>query len=131
MSEAYQSIRAFLRDFRQSPWREIHVAGAGFEYFMSRDPAAVSPMLANEGTGEAPGEHVDGPVAMLRAPHLGLFRSLVPVGSAVASGDRVAEIMVLDRPTYITASTDGVVAHVADDGDLVEYDAEIVGISPA
>ena len=131
MSEAYQSIRAFLRDFRQSPWREIHVAGQGFEYFMSRDPDAVSPMLANHVAVDGAGEASDGPVAMLRAPHLGIFRSLVSVGSSVAGGDRVAEIMVLDRPTYITAATDGVVANVANDGDLVEYDAEIVGIRAA
>ncbi|WP_066557522.1 hypothetical protein [Croceicoccus bisphenolivorans] len=126
MNDVSHSIRAFLREFRNSPLSEVHVAGDGFEYFLTRRAGSTSPM---RGVGEVAEAAVPAAESVVRAPHLALFHAIAAVGDMVACGDRIAELSVLDRTTYVTADRDGTIAAITPNAGLVEYDEELLIIA--
>jgi acetyl-CoA carboxylase biotin carboxyl carrier protein len=129
MSQSVDDVRALLRDFRQSPWFDLHVKSADWCIFLAKPGGKANPMLAVD-AGEAAVEAADlGDAISIGAPHLGLFSPHVDVGAQVAAGVSIGVLNVLDRATEVIAESAGIVEAVFfQEGDLVEYGEALVTI---
>lgn len=138
MNESINNARVFLRLFEKSPFGELCVRSDTFDLFMAREAGRVNPLLAPAGVAAAAepvSEAVAVPAAVLecliiRAPHVASLVSVVPAGTAVAVGDMLATLALLDEEIIIAADRAGVVGalHVAP-GDLLHYAAPILDLS--
>ena len=101
------------------------------------DSARHDDACAGEGSvvGPAPGNASAAAEALLvtvQAPHLGTVKSLAGVDTAVAAGDVVGQLAVLDTVTDLVSDAAGVVeAVLASAGALVEFDAPLLRIRGA
>ena len=118
MSQMLGSVRALLRDFIQTDWRDAYLRSDDLELFLSRR-YGVNPMQQAE---EVPTETASPDRHGMNAPHLGIFHALAEKGAVVRKGDIIANLDVLGRETEIIAETSGKVALIEATGSLLEYD---------
>lgn len=140
MSELVSDTRAFLRLFRQSGARDMHLRFGDYEAFFARTDGGADPMraAAPEAVAE-PAPVAPVPVAApaagdvtVTAPHIASFVSALAVGSEVRAGDPVARIELLGEEIAVPADRAGIVAEVmAEAGALVEYSAPLVRLLAA
>lgn len=128
MTQNLDQIRALLRDFRQSPLSEFHVAVPDFECFLTRLEGSANPMGSLGGAELADEVSVAAKVSSCRAPHLGIVRAIRAVGDAVAKGEHIADLMALDRATPIYAEADGNIFEGLVEGNFVEFGQAIAAI---
>ncbi len=123
---ALGEIRSLLALFRQSDLRDLWVGARDWSVFLAKPggspypnaPAAPSPAIA-----AAPADTVT-------AAHLGVVTELLPSGSAVAIGDKVAELAVLDERRAVLARGSGTVGrHLAPVGQFVEFGQPLLEIA--
>ena len=140
MSELVSDTRAFLRLFRQSGARDMHLRFGEYEAFFAKADGAADPMRAAAAVEVAPAA-VAGPAPVaapaagevtVTAPHIASFVSALVVGSEVRAGDPVARIELLGEEIAVPADRAGIVAEVmAEAGALVEYSAPLVRLLAA
>lgn len=127
MSDAIENIRAILRDFNQSSWRDLFVRTDDWQLFLARSDGGPNPLNAYPCHPLADSTAIES--ASIAAQHLGIFLPAAQVGQKVGAGALVGTIRVLDRETPVTAETAGIVAWLAADGEFVEYGARLVEIA--
>lgn len=148
-------IEALVDLFGQSAWDEMHLEIDGEELFLSTDsrartatPTAAPVTTATAQAGPATIAHVPGiggttrPAAWVsvKAPNLGTFYKAsapdaapyVTVGSIVTAETEVCLIEVMKLFTTVRAGISGVVREITmQDGQMVEYGADLLWIEPA
>jgi biotin carboxyl carrier protein len=131
MSDTIDNSRALLRLFTKSGYGELHVRLGDFQMFVARADGARNPLRAGAPAAEpsAPASAVS---HVVTAPHIASLVSTLPVGSAIAAGDMVARIALLDEEIDIAAEQAGMVdAVLAQPGTLVEYATPILSLRSA
>lgn len=145
-------IEALVDLFSQSGWDELHLEIDGEELFLSNDSRARTAACAPAALPAA-GHAAPVPVAQaaprgarpahwvaVKAPNLGTFyrasspeaAPYVTVGAMVTPETEVCLIEVMKLFTTVRAGMDGIVREIAaQDGQMVEYDTEILWIEPA
>jgi biotin carboxyl carrier protein len=131
MSDTIDNSRALLRLFTKSDYGELHVRLGDFQMFVARANGGCNPLRAGTPAAErsAPASAVS---HVVTAPHIASLVSTLPVGSAIAAGDMVARIALLDEEIDIAAEQAGMVdAVLAQPGTLVEYATPILSLRSA
>ncbi|HZU64298.1 MAG TPA: hypothetical protein VFF98_11485 [Novosphingobium sp.] len=119
--------RALLRQFQHGKARACHIRTPTLELFLSRDracrPQALPPAPDPDPAPAAL------PASPLAAPHLATVVELAGVGLAVAAGDVLARLRVLDRHSELRADSACVVAaHHLAPGALVQFGEALLSI---
>ena len=127
MSDAIGEIRALLREFNQSSWRDLFVRSGEWQVFLARTDGGPNPL--NSGQWQETADAPSMQSAIVTAPHVGIFAPVGEVGRNVAAGALVGTIRALDRETPVTAEAAGTVGWLAADGEFVEYGARLVEIA--
>ncbi len=129
MSEAIDEIRAILRDFCQSPWRDLFVRTGDWQLFLVRPGGGLNPIQAH-----VRDDHTGAQLAMavndsvVTAPHLGLFIPDCQADVKVKEGAIIGSIRALDRDTPVFAAVEGAVDWLAGDNEFVEFGAALAEI---
>lgn len=126
---AVTDIRALLWQFQKAGLRDLHLRSPALQVFLARHDGTANPMFA-----AAPPEPAvaDEQLAIIHAPHLGLFEPLCAVGERIAPGSLVARIDVLGRKTDVHCREGGRVAALGGvAGGLVEYGDELFAFAAA
>ncbi|WP_374414687.1 biotin/lipoyl-containing protein [Novosphingobium colocasiae] len=134
MSELVSDTRTFLRLFRHSGYKDMHIRLGDYEAFFASPDGAANPLLAGEVTAGVDAAPAGDPGAdlIVAAPHIASFVSALPVGSTVAAGEAVARIELLGEEISVPADRAGTVSHVlAEAGALVEYSTPLVRLLAA
>lgn len=151
-------IEALIDLFGQSAWDEMHLEIDSEELFLSTDsrartttaPAAVAPAPAMPVAQASPATVARAPDVgatarpatwvAIKAPNLGTFYKApapdaapyVTVGATVTPETEVCLIEVMKLFTTVRAGIAGVVREIAmQDGQMVEYGADLLWIEPA
>lgn len=128
MSQAIDEIRAILRDFTQSSWRDLFVRSDDWQLFLARPDGGPNPLKAGHHSGRVD----EGPMAVessvVAAPHLGLFVPACQIGEDIVDGAILGRIMAIDRATPVLATVAGAVEWLASEGEFVEYGARLAVI---
>jgi biotin carboxyl carrier protein len=131
MSDTIDNSRALLRLFTKSGYGELHVRLGDFQMFVARADGARNPLRAGAPAAE-PSALASAVSHVVTAPHIASLVSTLPVGSAIAAGDMVARIALLDEEIDIAAEQAGMVdAVLAQPGTLVEYATPILSLRSA
>lgn len=136
MSDTIAHSRALLRLFAQSGYGELHVRSGDFEMFVARSGGRRNPLHAVASLAQPPATVQSTPAQAtafrVTAPHIASLISILPVGSAVAAGDAVARLALLDEQIDIVADRAGMVdAVLAQPGALVEYATPLLSLTSA
>jgi biotin carboxyl carrier protein len=116
MTDPVTEIRALLRQFEKSGLKDMYVRSQDWTVFMALPGGAANPMQTSPALA--------GPVnlALICAPHLGLFEPVCAPGDEVSAGQVIALIDVLGRKTEVTSAGAGRVVAINFAGyDLVEF----------
>lgn len=128
MFQAINDARALLDTLIASDWNDIHVVSGESEIFIAKTSGRANPMLERHDV--APAEPAASRAIVreeVRAPHVCTLVEVVPVGTRVSVGDRVAVLRVLDDEQPLLATLAGTVgAHPADVGGLLDFGAPVV-----
>jgi len=130
MGSVVTDIRALLWQFQKAGLRDLHLSSEALQVFFARGDGSANPML----TAAEPVQPAasDMPVAVISAPHLGLFEPYCAVGERIAPGSLVARIDVLGRKTDVHAPQGGRVLDCGfAAGGLVEYGDELFAFAAA
>ena len=112
--------RVLLAELARSPYADLHVRTAAGEIFLAKPHGRANPLRARD----------DRPRVTITAPHVATVVSVAAPGSAIAAGDVVARLEVLDEIIEVASEDAGVVAEVlASAGDLVDFDAVLLTLS--
>lgn len=132
MSDTIDNSRALLRLFTKSGYGELHVRLGDFQMFVARADGARNPLRAGGAPAAEPSAPASAVSHVVTAPHIASLVSTLPVGSAIAAGDMVARIALLDEEIDIAAEQAGMVdAVLAQPGTLVEYATPILSLRSA
>ncbi|WP_225008859.1 hypothetical protein [Novosphingobium percolationis] len=133
---AIDNARALLDAMLAGGWNEVCVTGEEGDYFLARQPGTVNPLLVVEAAlpGPAPALVAVGSAQFetltVKAPHVGTVVWLAPVGQAVAEGEVVARLAVLDETLDVPAAKAGkVAAQVARIDDLAEFATPLIELA--
>lgn len=130
---AIDNARALLDSFLQSEWQELHIASAdGFELFIAREGGGPNPIFGvDEPTeGSLPAPAPARSTVEIAAPHVATVAWVAKEGAAVASGDAVVRLSVLDEETELTTERGGRIAAVeVEEGQLVEFGTIVLRIA--
>ena len=128
LATAIDDARALLDTLLASDWNDVHVVAGGTEIFIARRSGRANPLLAGGETAAAAAPEQRATAREeVRAPHVATLVEVVPVGTPVAAGDRVAVLRVLDDEQPLTAAVAGTVgATPAAPGALLDYGAPVV-----
>ncbi|MGD9659762.1 MAG: biotin/lipoyl-containing protein [Porticoccaceae bacterium] len=113
---------SLLQVFEHSPWNELHVRTEDMEIYISRTREGCNPMKMASGCDAE--QQPDGGKSpqLIKAMHLGSFKNNSAKGQAVAAGDTLGWLEVLDDVRPVLASATGVVATIlCEEGDFVEH----------
>lgn len=132
--QAINDARALLGTLLSSDWLELHVVSGDTEIFLARVGAGVNPM--REAAAPVGYARADAPVGggetVMTAPHVATLVDILPAGTVVAAGQKVATLRVLDDREDVEAAVAGTVIRVgAAAGELVEYGAPLLSIAGA
>lgn len=126
MSDPITEMRALLREFEKSGLKDMHVRSNDWTVFMAQPGGAANPMQ----TSPALAGSVN--LAVICAPHLGLFEPVCAAGDEVSAGQVIALLDVLGRKTEVTSNEAGrVVAVNFAANDLVEFGDVLAEIAAA
>lgn len=130
---AIQDARALLDTMLAHDWQELHVVSGGIEIFLARREGCANPMRARMVAAPSIAPPLPlGKEVPIKAPHVATVVSLAQVGKAVAAGDTVVVLRVLDEEHRVVAAGAGVVESVgAAVGDLVEFDMPLLTLREA
>lgn len=135
MNKTITDTRALLRLFEQSDYGELYVREGDYQLFLARTAGRTNPLRRGASVTPVPlaaPEAKPSAAIMVTAPHIASLISALPVGSAVAAGDIVARIALLDEEIDIAAEQAGMVdAILAQPGALVEYATPILSLVAA
>jgi len=125
---AINDARALLDALLASDWGDVHVTSGGTEIFIARAAGGANPMrTSSEPAVEA--LRGGGTTSTVTAPHVATLVSVVPIGSNVTQGERVATIEVLNEEEMVLAPVSGRVSVVhAEQGRLLEFKTPILDI---
>lgn len=119
-------VRALLRDFGKSDWRELALDGKGWALFMAKPGARSNPftstVTASHGSDAVTAQTVS-------APHLGILALQCGEGQWVKEGEALGALHVLDRVTPLMSTGAGRVSLHFKDGDLIEYGNAVLSIA--
>lgn len=119
-------VRALLRDFGKSDWRELALDGKDWALFMAKPGAGLNPftsaVTASHGSDAVIAETVS-------APHLGILALQCGEGQWVKEGEPLGTLHVLDRVTPLMSTGAGRVSLHFKDGDLIEYGNTVLSIA--
>jgi biotin carboxyl carrier protein len=125
---AINNARALLDAMLAGGWQQVCITGNEGDYFIARDRGIANPLLV---AGETPAAPVpQGPAKAIMAPHVGTVAWLVPVGHAVAAGDVIVRLMVLDEQVDVVAASAGKIAehHVRID-ELAQFGTPLLALA--
>jgi acetyl-CoA carboxylase biotin carboxyl carrier protein len=129
---AIDDARTLLDTLLASDWHDIHVVSAETEIFIARDGGRANPMRRSEIAANPPASElpdVSDESQVVTAPHVATVVDVLPIGTQVESGARLATIRVLDGEEDVPAPQSGtVIAIHAPSGALVEFKAPIVSL---
>lgn len=133
--QAITDARALLDTLLTSGWRELHVISGDTEIFIARQGGGFNPMRASA----PPAMPVPAPVSaaveqdtVVKAPHVATLVDLLPVGTMITAGQKIATVRVLDESEAIEAPISGtIIRHEAAAGALVDYGAVLLAIRVA
>lgn len=112
-------VRALLRLFGQSDLLDLWVRAPAWSVFLAKPGGGREPGVGT--VDDAPAGPATDNVA-IDAPHLGILRDPLPLGTTVTAGGRIATLDVLREERAVAAPRDGTIAAVlAEDGALLEY----------
>lgn len=133
---AITNARALLDVMQAGGWAEVRVTSEDGDYYFARNPGTSNPLVAPAATAVAAGV---APVAAgtvqvtsvaVSAPHVGTVAWLAAVGQAVAEGEAVARLAVLDRTVEVPATRAGTVTvQLARLDDLAEFATPLVELA--
>lgn len=126
---ALDDARALLDAFIENDWSSASIRTNGREFSFSRD-AALGGLgaSAHNSIGAAEVTTAAQPVT---APHVGTVTSLAPVGTAVARGETIVSLSVLEDIIDVPAPCEGrIVSHGAEAGTLVEFGQVLIELAP-
>lgn len=126
MSETIDDVRAILRDFRASPWRDLFVKSNDWQLFLAKPGGGPNPLQAVACMPDDEEAIAAGVCAT--APHAGVFVPQVQAQQTVSQGDLLGSVRVLDRETPILADAPGVIQWLRAEGTFVEFANELVRI---
>lgn len=135
---AITNARALLDAMLAGGWAEVCVQGEEGDYFLARSPGTPNPLVAP--TPVAPASAAPAPVAapsptasaktLVTAPHVGTVAWLAGEGQAVAAGEVVARLAVLDEAVDVAAPSAGTVTvGLVRLGDLAEFKTPLVELT--
>lgn len=128
MAIAVDDARALLDAMLASDWDNVHVVAGETEIFIAKSPGRPNPLFAGGKTVDptAPDQRATAREAV-PSPHVATVVDVVPVGTPVAAGDRLAVLRVLDDEQDLTAAVAGTVCECpAVPGTLLDYGAPVV-----
>lgn len=126
MTNPVTEMRALLRQFEKSGLKDMYVRSQDWTVFMALPGGAANPMQ----TSPALAGLVN--LAVICAPHLGLFEPVCSPGDEVSAGQVIALIDVLGRKTEVTSAGAGRVVTINfAANDLVEFGDALADISAA
>lgn len=131
---AITDARALLDTLVSSAWQELHVVSGETEIFIARAGGGINPMrvLAAPVEPDLPVTPLDGAETCVMAQHVATLVDILPVGTDLQVGERVATIRVLDVEETIPAPVSGrIVSLSVDVGALIEYGTPILSIAKA
>lgn len=133
MTRAIDDARALLGTLLSGGWQELHVVSGNTEIFIAREGGRPNPMRQALAAAAPPASTAAPQVEeVVTAPHVATVVDVLPVGTTVAAGERIATIRVLDGEEIVASPAAGRVAAIhAAAGALVEYKAPIVSLSGA
>lgn len=134
-------VDAFISLIDKAGWRQIIVRADNFRIILSKASDLSGLNFESAGVpalNAAEVEAADGPVTILRAPHLGTVvfhgkedEELPGAGDRVHAGQVIIALRVLDQIRPVRAPIDGVLSELqVQDGDLLEYDQPLLSITP-
>lgn len=133
--QAINNARALLDTLLSSQWREVHVVSGDTEIFLARNGGGANPMRAPAPVAAPVTAIVERDVAsehIVTAPHVATLVDTIPAGTAVAPGQKIGTIRVLDTLEAIEAPVAGTIARIeAADGDLLDYGTAVLVIAKA
>ena len=136
--KAIDNARALTVAMIEHGWGTVHVASSTGEFFLAKESGHRDPLSPVASAAPVPAVAIALPVATaaapaveIKAPHIATVVSLVPVGTAVAAGQILATLRVLDTTSEVFAPTAGTIAgHGAAVGDLAEFGTVLVRLQP-
>ncbi len=132
MMRAVEDARALLASLRASGWQDVHVASGGIEIFIARDGGRANPMRKAAARPAGMAETAVPMDEIVTAPHVATVVNVVPIGTAVQAGDRIASIRVLDEEEAVAAPRAGSITAIhAEAGTLVEFKGAILSLRVA
>lgn len=134
VAQAINDARALLGTLLASDWREIHVISGGTEIFLARPGGGANPMLAAPAAPHPAAPETIAPARerAVKAPHVATLVDVLRVGTAVAAGDAVATLRVLDEQEVVAAPVAGTLYRIdAEVGVLLDYGAPLLVIAEA
>ena len=129
MPDPITEIRALLMQFEKSGLKDLYIRSQDWTVFMAQRNGAVNPLQVAQGAGAVAAQVT---LAVVSAPHLGLFLPACSAGDEVIAGQVVAVIDVLGRKTEVTSASAGRVAAIYfAANDLVEFGETLAEIAAA
>ena len=122
MSALISDVRALLREFKSSPWRELHCKTDQWSIFFAREGAGANPMRA-AGRGAVSSE-----LRTILAEHLGLFEPCVVDGAEILEGQPIGTLHVLDRKTEVLSPAAGRFVIRQNDDPFVEFGDQLASV---
>lgn len=132
--QAINDARVLLDTLLASGWCEIHVVSGNTEIFLARNGARANPMRSVPLPAQAALDAAltPGPKTSVTAPHVATLVHALPVGTAVAAGQIIATLRVLDEQEDVEAPVSGTIVRLdAVVGDLIDYGAPLLAIVEA
>ena len=129
--QAITDARALLDALLAGGWQELHIISGTTEIFLARNGGGANPMRS---TPPAPPQPVNAsaPETEVTAPHVASIVDLLPVGTAVSAGEKIATLRLLDENEPLTSPIAGtIIRHGAGPGQLVDYGAILLAIRAA
>lgn len=133
MDRAITDARALLDTLLTSDWQDMHVMSGDTEIFIARTGGRANPMRsASEPPAQPSPAPAAGPETPMTAQHVATLVDVVPVGTVVQAGQKVATIRVLDEEEALIAPVAGhVTGSIPAEGALIEYGMTILRIAQA
>lgn len=132
LQAAIDDARTLLDTLLASGWQDIHVVSGGTEIFIARDAGRANPMRSESIAApvvDAATPNASGEDQLVTAPHVATIVDVLPVGTEVEIGGRLATIRVLDAEEDLPAPQSGTVTAIhAPIGALVEFKAPILSL---